>query len=303
MSKPNFDFEAKQDTGYKTLVENLLIDPKKYNLRFRMPSIDQIQLMVKDLELRGQIQPIVCVPLDGKMTVVIGFCRALAFKEWNRQQRVNGIDETPIRFVTGDKKKFMDELYRAENNIAENEVRFEPTPMDKAYAMRKLHDDFKMDQTQIAEKYGISQASVSNYLRLFTLSETIQNDIHDKTITMSQALLLFKVPEQKRDQVVKEAKANPSGSSKLDNVPTGSGKDEGKARVNTGSLKDAAQKVAKTTYNKSITDFKNLCMLEDCETPRLNLTAIKVLNGLMDWFTGTKDDEKLVKILNDNTLE
>lgn len=303
MSNPNFGFETKQENIYKTLVDNLVIDPKKYNIRWDMPSTSDLQKMVNSIKSIGQQQPIICGVLDGKMTVVVGFCRALAFKDLNRQQRSENIPETPIKFSVADKKKIADELFRAENNVDENECRFHLSPMDKAYAMRTFYDKFKWDQGKIADKYGISQASVSNYLKLFELSETIQKDIHEGTVTFSQALLLFKVPKEKRDEVVKDCKASPNGSSKLDNVPTGSGKNEGKPRVNTGELKKSAEKIAKTTYARSISDFKALIVRVNPEEPILPESSTKILDALFDWFTGTKDDKRFLDILESNSIE
>lgn len=299
-----FDFEVTtpKDPTKQTLVANLVVDPIKFNIRWKMPPRERILRMVEDLRKHGQKQAIGCAVVDGKVTVVFGFCRAIAYAEVNRQERAEGVSETPITFRMVSKAEAADEMLRIEGAISENEVRFNPTPMDRAYAMRKLYSDFKWDQKKIAERFDVSQATVSNHLKLFELSESIQEEIHDGILSYSQALLLFKVPEEKRDEVVNEAKTQ---SAKLDPVPGGGNGKKGseEPRINTGKLKDSAKSVARTEYAKNITDFKNFVMKEDKETPELSLPALKVLNALFDWFSGTLDEAKLKKVLEKNCLE
>lgn len=61
-------------------------------------------------------------------------------------------------------------------------------PMERARAMGRLRDEFKLNQTQIAKSLGVSVGTVSRYLGLMELSDKSQRDVATGRLSVERAL-------------------------------------------------------------------------------------------------------------------
>jgi ParB family chromosome partitioning protein len=84
-----------------------------------------------------------------------------------------------------------------EMTIVENLQRADLNPMEQARAYQRLSQDFKMTQEQMAVRTGKERASVSNFLRLLRLPETIQSKVESGDLSFGHArtLLALDSPE------------------------------------------------------------------------------------------------------------
>jgi ParB family chromosome partitioning protein len=81
--------------------------------------------------------------------------------------------------------------------IVENLQRADLNPMEQARAYQRLSQEFKLTQEQMATRTGKERASVSNFLRLLKLPETVQQKVEsgDLTFGHARALLALESPE------------------------------------------------------------------------------------------------------------
>ncbi|HWW23519.1 MAG TPA: ParB/RepB/Spo0J family partition protein [Edaphobacter sp.] len=84
-----------------------------------------------------------------------------------------------------------------EMTIVENLQRADLNPMEQARAYQRLSQEFKLTQEQMATRTGKERASVSNFLRLLKLPETVQQKVEsgDLTFGHARALLSLESPE------------------------------------------------------------------------------------------------------------
>lgn len=81
--------------------------------------------------------------------------------------------------------------------MLENVVREDLNPIEQANAFKVLSQEFKLTQSQIAQRIGVSRESVANYMRLLRLPETVMEDVAHGRLSFSQAreLLALENPE------------------------------------------------------------------------------------------------------------
>jgi ParB family chromosome partitioning protein len=84
-----------------------------------------------------------------------------------------------------------------EMTIVENLQRADLNPMEQAHAYVRLSRDFHMTQEQMAERTGKDRASVSNFLRLLKLPESVQRHVElgELSFGHARALLALESPE------------------------------------------------------------------------------------------------------------
>lgn len=109
----------------------------------------------------------------------------------------------------------LDDRQMAEESIAENIKRINLTPIERAKALRRYLDEFKVNQADAAKLFGLSaQGSVSNALRLLELPIAIQKRLGEGVIAERAArelLPLMKLDERKAITIVEQAAVRPEG--------------------------------------------------------------------------------------------
>jgi ParB family chromosome partitioning protein len=137
-----------------------------------------LQELADSLQSKGVIQPIVVRPDDdGKFELVVGERR------WRAAQRA-GLLKIPaiVRDVA--------EEHLLEIALIENVQREDLNPIDEALAYRTLIHDLGLTQQEVAKRVGKQRATVTNTLRLLSLSEPVQEMVRSGEITMGHAKAL-----------------------------------------------------------------------------------------------------------------
>ena len=85
-----------------------------------------------------------------------------------------------------------------EISIIENIQREDLNPIEEALAYKRLLEEFKLKQDQVAERVSKSRTAVTNSMRLLKLSDKVQQMIIDEMITTghARAILSIEDPEE-----------------------------------------------------------------------------------------------------------
>jgi len=167
------------------------IDKNPFQTRY-VRHDDSLQELADSISANGVVQPIVVRPAqeDGRYILILGERRLHASKLAGR--------ETIPAIV-----RRVSDQQAAEMTIVENLQREDLSPLEQAEAFRVLSQEFKLTQTQIGERVGLSRESVANYMRLLKLPRQVMELLAEKKIKFSEAKELLKLEGD--DQIEKAA--------------------------------------------------------------------------------------------------
>ena len=170
------------------LVVNLdisLIEKNPYQTRYVFDA-DMLEELRDSIKEHGVVQPVVVRPAEeeGRYVLVLGERRL-------RASKMAGKDTIPalVRRVSPQQA--------AEMTVLENVVREDLNPLEQAEAFRVLSTEFQLTQAQIAERVGVSRETVSNYMRLLKLPESVMGYMLAERLSFSDArqILALENPE------------------------------------------------------------------------------------------------------------
>ncbi|WP_158942103.1 ParB/RepB/Spo0J family partition protein [Granulicella sp. S190] len=176
--------QAAEATGKPLEIPLDQIDRNPFQTRTQF---DEAKLgeLAQSIAASGVVQPIVVRPLSGgRYQLITGERRWLASKKANK---------TTIPAIV---RQVSDEQ-TLEMTIVENLQRADLNPIEQARAYQRLSSDFKMTQEQMAIRTGKERASVSNFLRLLRLPDSIQQKVESGDLSFGHArtLLALESPE------------------------------------------------------------------------------------------------------------
>jgi ParB family chromosome partitioning protein len=171
-----------EPAGQPLEIDVELIDRNPFQTR---ANFDEAKLaeLATSIAASGVIQPIVVrhgvhFQQDGRYTLVTGERRLMASKKAGKAT-IPAI----LREVSN--------LQAMEMTIVENLQRADLNPMEQAHAYQRLSHDFHMTQEQMAERTGKDRASVSNFLRLLKLPDSIQRYVEAGELSFGHARALL----------------------------------------------------------------------------------------------------------------
>jgi ParB family transcriptional regulator, chromosome partitioning protein len=177
-----------EPTGKPLEIPLDLIDRNPFQTRTNFDEAKLAELAISIVS-SGVVQPIVVRHglnhhQDGRFTLITGERRLLASKKAGKAT-IPAI----IREVSN--------LQAMEMTIVENLQRADLNPMEQAHAYVRLSRDFHMTQEQMAERTGKDRASVSNFLRLLKLPDSVQKHVEAGELSFghARALLALESPE------------------------------------------------------------------------------------------------------------
>ncbi len=135
--------------------------------------------LAASITANGVVQPILVRPqADGRFQLIAGERR------W-RASRLAGKKTIPaiLRQVSDEQAM--------EITIVENLQRADLNPMEQARAFERLSREFHMTQEQMATRTGKDRVSVSNFMRLLKLPESIQTLVESNQLTFGHAKALL----------------------------------------------------------------------------------------------------------------
>jgi ParB family chromosome partitioning protein len=160
------------------------IRPNPYQPR---PQIDEGQLdeLVASMQASGLLQPVVVRPRNGGYELIAGERR------WRAATRLGWANIPAV-------VKDVDDQTLLTLALIENLQRDNLSPIDEAAGYRRLGDEFRMAQSEIARLVGRNRATVANLLRLLQLPEEVQRLVHERKLSEGHARALLSVGEPER---------------------------------------------------------------------------------------------------------
>lgn len=188
--------------GSSTAIEEIDTPSEKTGERLCQLSIDQIQRgkyqprremnpeslddLARSIRSQGIIQPIVVRQiLGGRYEIVAGERR------W-RAAQLAGLTEIPAII-----KDIPDEAAGA-IALIENIQREELNPIEEAVALQRLLMEFSMTHQQVADAVGKSRTSVTNLLRLLSLTDEVKTMLERNDLEMGHARALLTLSEEQQ---------------------------------------------------------------------------------------------------------
>lgn len=172
------NLDAQQVVDINSIVPNPYQPRKEF-------SDDKLNELAESIRIHGVIQPLLVREYQGKYQLIAGERRL-------RASKLVGLTEVPI--VIRD----MTDQVMMEVALVENLQREDLNPIEEAEAYRRLMEEFKITQDEIAKRVGRSRPAIANTLRLLNLPLEIQTDLAKGTLTMGHArpLLSLKTAEE-----------------------------------------------------------------------------------------------------------
>jgi len=178
---PDIEKEDRKNFFYCGIEE---IAPSRYQPRkgFNEKKLTELAESIKE---KGIIEPLIVRKTDGGYELIVGERR------WRAAQSA-GIKEVPVivRDVTTREA--------LELALVENLQREDLNPLEEAEAYKRLMEEFKYTQEDLAKRIGKDRTTVANAVRLLKLPQEIKASLADETISSGHARALLGVenPEE-----------------------------------------------------------------------------------------------------------
>jgi len=167
-------------SGEKATIPVDCIRPNPWQPR-KSPDPLKMDELVRSIQARGVLEPVLVRPMGGKYELVAGERRLRA------AQRI-GMKDIPAIIVELTDKESL------EVALIENLQREDLSPVDEARAYQILVDEFERTHDQIAEQVGKDRSTVSNLIRLLKLPDAILDSLANGALTVGHARALLGLP-------------------------------------------------------------------------------------------------------------
>lgn len=154
------------------------LSPGRYQPR-RMMHEAELETLADSIRSQGIIQPILVRKTSEDHYEIIA-----GERRW-RAAQMAGLVKVPVVI-----KEVSDENAMA-MALIENIQRENLNPLEEALALERLSKEFNLTHQQVAEAVGKSRATISNLLRLLTLSDEVKTYLEQSRLEMGHAKVLL----------------------------------------------------------------------------------------------------------------
>ncbi len=147
--------------------------------------------LAESIREHGVLQPIVVRRAERGYQLVAGERRF-------RASQLAGLDRVPACV-----RDYSDQQ-ALEVALVENLQREDISPLEAARAYRRLADEFRLTQEQIATKVGKSRSGVANTMRLLQLPPRLQRSLESGEITEGHARVLLAAQPEEREGMLRK---------------------------------------------------------------------------------------------------
>lgn len=181
--KENVVTKVEDNVSRETLINITEIEPNREQPRRHFDE-DSLLELAESIKQYGIVQPLILQKRNEMFEIVAGERR------W-RAARIAGLKKVPAIIKNYTEREVL------EIALIENIQREDLNPIEEASAYKKLIEEFKLKQDEVAERVSKSRAAITNSLRLLKLGENVQQMLVDELITSGHARALLSVPDQK----------------------------------------------------------------------------------------------------------
>jgi ParB family chromosome partitioning protein len=188
------DLSALDDREKKALgiseIELDKIVPNEYQPR-KVFNDEKLQELAASIKEQGVIQPVIVHRAGSGFQLIAGERR------W-RASRIAGLKTIPALVKEATKRELL------EMALIENIQREDLNPLEAAEAYKRLQDEFRLTQEDLAKRVGKERSTVTNFLRLLGLPKEVKHDLASGALSMGHAKALLSL-ERVRDQLAAAA--------------------------------------------------------------------------------------------------
>ena len=163
--------EVVEGTPQEVAVNDIVANPYQPRKVFDEEKLEELAASIKEY---GVVQPLV-VRKSGKRYELVAGERRL------RASKLAGLKQVPVVIREYDETEMM------EIALIENIQRHDLNAIEEALGIKRLMEECKLTQEQVAVKVGRSRTAVANILRLLNLAQEVQDLISQDKLTMGQA--------------------------------------------------------------------------------------------------------------------
>lgn len=176
--------ESKEDAAAKSGVQVMKINEVEPNRDQPRKNFDEDALLELSDSIKqfGVLQPLLVRKRKDYYEIIAGERR------W-RAAKLAGVKEVPVI-----EKKYTDQEI-LEIGLIENIQRENLNPIEEAIAYKRLLEEFKLKQDEVAERVSKSRTAVTNSMRLLKLSDKVQQMIIDDMISTGHARALLAIDD------------------------------------------------------------------------------------------------------------
>ena len=144
--------------------------------------MEAMKELAQSIKLHGIIQPIVVSPRGNGYIIIAGERR------W-RASKMVGLKEVPV-VITGYQDDEMNEIA-----LIENLQREDLNPIETAYAMKSLIDNFGFSPDELAKRLGKNRSTISNTMRLLNLCPEVKALVEHGKLAPNSARALLSITD------------------------------------------------------------------------------------------------------------
>ena len=171
-NEENLEKEKKKDAAENVSHETNRAQPRRHF------NEDSLQELADSIKQHGVIEPLIVQKRGEGYAIIAGERR------W-RAARLAGLKEIPVIV-----KEYSDqEMF--EIALIENIQRENLNPIEEAFAYKKLIEEFKLKQDDVANRVGKSRTAVTNSMRLLKLDERVQQMLIEDMLSSGHARALL----------------------------------------------------------------------------------------------------------------
>ena len=170
------------------LVKISKVEPNREQPRKKFDE-DALLELSESIKLYGVLQPLLVSDKKDYYEIVAGERR------W-RAAKMAGLKEIPVVIKEFSAQEIV------EISLIENIQREDLNPVEEAMAYRRLIDEFKLKQDEIAERVSRSRTAVTNSLRLLKLDARVQQMMVDEMISAGHARALLGISDAEKQYSV-----------------------------------------------------------------------------------------------------
>jgi len=174
----NADEDTPKNEGSLQTLSISDLKPGKYQPRSIMQE-EALYALSQSILKQGVMQPIIVRPIGNNQYEIIA-----GERRW-RAAKLANLNEVPVII-----KNIPDESALA-MALIENIQREDLNPLEEAIGIKRLIDEFNMTHEEAADAVGKSRVTVSNLLRLLTLTKPVQDRLLSGKIDMGHARALI----------------------------------------------------------------------------------------------------------------
>ncbi len=169
-----------------TEIELDRIVPNEYQPR-KVFNDEKLKELAASIKEQGVIQPVIVHRTGSGYQLIAGERR------W-RASRLAGLKTVPALIKDATKRELL------EMALIENIQREDLNPLEAAEAYKRLQDEFKLTQEDLAKRVGKERSTVTNFLRILGLPKEIKQELATGALTMGHAKAILSL-ERVRDQM------------------------------------------------------------------------------------------------------